>query len=122
MTHRTARFLTIAALAVATFAPAAQAQFVPLGDKLYANAVFSFQQGRFPEAYGRFIALADAGHAPSADAALFMAQNSAAVFSKDWDVTQEQLTAWAALTGRTAPVLQARSYPRKIIPATRASR
>lgn len=31
MTHRTARFLTIAALAVATFAPAAQAQFVHLG-------------------------------------------------------------------------------------------
>jgi len=122
MTHRTARFVAIAGLAVATFAPAAQAQLVPLGDKLYTNAVFSFQQGRFSEAYGRFIALADAGHALSAEVALFMAQNSTAVFSKDWDVTQEQLTAWAALTGRTAPVLQARSYPRKMIPAKHASR
>jgi len=122
MTHRTARFVTIAALAVATFAPAAQAQSVPLGDKLYGTAVSSFQQGRFPEAYGRFMALADAGHAPSAEVALFMAQNSTAVFSKDWDVTQEQLTAWAALTGRPAPVLQASSYPRNGVRVKHASR
>lgn len=72
----------------------------------------SFQQARFSEAYGRFIALADAGHAPAAELALFMAQNATAVFSKDWDVTQEQLTAWAALTGQPAPVLQAHTYLR----------
>ena len=122
MTHRAARFAAIAALVGASLAPFAQAQSVPMGDKLYANAVASFQQGRFPEAYGRFIALADAGHTPAAEMALFMAQNSAAVFSKDWDVSQEQLTAWAALTGRPAPVLQARSYPRTVVPAKHAAR
>ena len=113
---------TIAAIVGAAFAPFAQAQSVPLRDKLHANAVSSFQQGRFPEAYGRFIALADAGHPPAADMALFMAQNSTAVFGKDWDVTQEQLTAWAALTGRTAPVLKARIYPRAEVPVKLASR
>jgi hypothetical protein len=114
MSHRTALFVYAAAsftaLVVAGFARAAQAQSVPLRDKLHDHAVASFQQGRFPEAYGRFMALADAGHAPAAELALFMAQNSTAVFGKDWDVTQEQLTAWAALTGKPAPVLQARIY------------
>jgi len=126
MTHRTALFLSVsftaAALVGACFSPTAQAQSVPLRDKLYANAAVSFQQGRFPEAYGRFTALADAGHGPAAEVALFMAQNGTAVFGKDWDVTQEQLTAWAALNGRAAPVLQARSYPRTVAPLRQTSR
>ncbi len=112
MTHRTALLISSVALVGACFAPASQAQPVPLRDKLHANAVSSFQQGRFPEAYGRFVALADAGHAPAAELALFMSQNATTLFGKDWDVSQEQLTAWAALTGRPAPVLQARVYPR----------
>ena len=122
MTHRNALFVAVAALVAACFGPAAQAQSVPLREKLHANAVASFQQARFPEAYGRFMALADAGHAPAAELALFMAQNSTSLFGKDWDVTQEQLTAWAALTGRPATVLQARIYPRVGTPATVASR
>jgi len=116
MTQTTVPFAAVSvatiALVAACFVPAAQAQSVPLRDQLQAKAVASFQQGRFPEAYGRFLALADAGHAPAAEIALFMAQNSTAVFGRDWDVTQEQLTAWAALTGKPAPVLQARTYTR----------
>jgi hypothetical protein len=125
MTRRTASFslsAAIAALVAASFAPAALAQSVPMRDKLQAHAVASFQQARFSEAYGRFMALADAGHAPAAELALFMAQNSTAVFGKDWDVSQEQLTAWAALTGRPAPVLQARLYAQPVVPVKRASR
>lgn len=100
----------IATLVGASLAPTAQAQAAPAREKLYANAVASFQQARFSEAYGRFIALADAGHAPAAELALFMAQNSSTLFGNDWDVTQEQLTDWAALTGRPAPVLKGRNY------------
>ena len=126
MNHRTALFASVCvstATFVATcFAPAAQAQTAPLREKLQANAVASFQQGRFPEAYGRFVALANAGHAPAAEVALFMAQHSAAVFGKDWDVTQEELTTWAALTGRPAPQLQVRSYLRGGVPVATASR
>jgi len=126
MTHRTALFVSvsaaIAAFVGASFPPAAQAQSVPMREKLQASAVTSFQQGRFPEAYGRFVALADAGHAPAAELALFMSQNDIALFGKDWDVSQEQLSAWAALTGRPAPVLQARTYARPAVPVKNASR
>ena len=116
MTQSAALFVSVSiavtSLVAACFAPAAQAQSLPLRDQLQANATASFQQGRYPEAYGRFMALADAGHAPAAEMALFMAQNSVAVYGKDWDVTQAQLTAWAALNGRPAPLLQARTYTR----------
>lgn len=53
MTHRTTRFALIAALVGACFAPAAQAQSERTHAQLHASAVASFQQGRFPEAYGR---------------------------------------------------------------------
>ena len=111
MTCRTARFVSIAALVGACFVPAAQAQPALTHAQLHARAVASFQQGRFPDAYGRFIALANVGHAPAAELALFMSQNDTALFGRDWDVTQEQLTAWSALAGRPAPVLQVRNYP-----------
>jgi hypothetical protein len=61
--------------------------------------VASFRQARFPEAYGRLIALADAGHAPSAELALWMYFNGPSLFGRDWDSTQDQLTAWAQLAG-----------------------
>ena len=112
MTHRTTRFVLIAALVGACFAPAAQAQSGLMHAQLHAKAVASFQQGRFPDAYGRFVALANAGHAPAAELALFMSQNDTALFGRDWDVTQGQLTAWSALVGRPAPVLQVRNDPR----------
>ncbi len=65
MIHRTSRLAYVAALVVACLVPAAQAQPSPaLVAQLHANAVISFQQGRLPEAYGLFIALADASHAP----------------------------------------------------------
>lgn len=124
MTQRSAFFglVSITVFALTAIAPPAQAQSVPLREQLHASAVASFQQGRFPEAYGRFIALANAGHAPAAELALFMAQNASAVFGKDWDVTQEELSAWAALAGRPAPVLQPRLYPRAAVKAALASR
>ena len=125
MSQRTTLLVSVSAIALvaACIAQAAQAQSVPLRDRLQAaNAVASFQQGRFSEAYGRFIALANAGHAPAAERALFMAQNSTDLFGKDWDVTQEELTAWSALVGRPAPVLQPRTYPRAPAPIASVSR
>lgn len=80
MIHRTARFVSVAALMGACLAPATQAQSAPaLVDQLRAKAVASFQQARFPEAYGRFIALADAGHAPAAERAVHVAARHSAV-------------------------------------------
>ena len=123
MTHRTALFASVAVFVAACFAPAAQAQKAPsAAEQLHAKAEASFHQGRFPDAYGRFIALADAGHAPAAEVAMFMYLHGTTLFRNDWDITQDQLTAWAALTGRPAPVLQARIYPRTRAPAAVVSR
>ena len=66
MTHCIALVVFVAALAAAGFAPAAQAQMAPsVAEQLQAKAEALFQNGRF-------IALADAGHAPAAEVALFM--------------------------------------------------
>jgi hypothetical protein len=110
--HHVFKFITVAFVVLAGHAPAAHAQATPgVAERLHANAVSSFRQARFPEAYGRFIALADAGHAPSAELALWMYEHGPAVFGRDWDSSQEQLTAWAKLAGQPAPTLVARRYP-----------
>ena len=86
------------------------------GDRLHAEAVASFQQARFSEAYGRFISLANAGHAPAAELALWMYLNGPALFGKDWDTSQDQLTTWARLAKQPVPTLLARNYPKALIP------
>ena len=110
----TARRLCAVALVLACQPPGASAQPAPgTAARLHANAVASFRQGRFSEAYGRFITLADAGHAPSAELALWMYQHGPTLFDKDWDCSQMQLTAWAQLAGQPAPTLVARTYPQQ---------
>jgi hypothetical protein len=84
------------------------AQAAPItAEHLHARAVASFQHGRYAEAYGRFMALADAGYAPSADVALFMYSNGATLFGSHWDVSPEQLATWAELLGRPVPLMVA---------------
>ena len=90
--------------------------------QMQANAENSFREGRLPEAYGRFIALADAGHAPAAEVALFMYANGPILFGKDWDVSQEQLTNWSRLVGRAALVQQARIYTGQPVAVKHSSR
>lgn len=119
----TFKSLSVALLMLAMHVPSALAQ-ATLGaaERLHANAVASFRQGRFPEAYGRFISLADAGHAPSAELALWMYQHGSTVFGRDWDSTQDQLTAWAQLARQPAPTLVARSYPQTLTPVAERKR
>ena len=98
-------------------APPAMAQPVlSSGDALQAQAVASFRQARFSEAYGRFIGLADAGHAPAATLALWMYLNGPSLFGKDWDSTQEQLAAWAQLARQPVPALVGRGYTPATLP------
>jgi len=115
------KFVSAALLVLACHAPSAFAQSAPgAAERLHAKAVASFREARFPEAYGRFISLADAGHAPAAEQALWMYRYGPSLFGKDWDSTQEQLTAWARLAGQPAPTLVAVSYSR--LPTPIASR
>jgi hypothetical protein len=113
--HNAFKFIPVALLMLGCHAPAAFAQTTPgMAERLHANAVASFRQARFPEAYGRFSALADAGHAPSAEMALWMFKNALAVFGSDWDSNQEQLTAWAQLARQPVPVMVARHHQQSV--------
>lgn len=74
-----------------------------IAERQYANAVSSFRQGRYPEAFGRFVALADAGYAPAAEQALWMYRHGPTLFGREWDSNSEQLAAWARLAGQRVP-------------------
>lgn len=117
MTTTAFKFLPAALLVLACHAPAAFAQSAPgAAERLHAQAVASFREARFPEAYGRFMSLADAGHAPAAEQALWMYRNGPSLFGKDWDSTQDQLTAWARLAGQPAPNMVAVIYSKALTP------
>lgn len=123
MSNPAVKFIAVALVAFGCHAPAAFAQSAPsVSDRLHANAVASFRQARFPEAYGRFIQLADAGHAPSAELALWMYLNGPSLFGRDWDSTQEQLTAWAQLARQPVPTMVAHVYPNTRVPVANRSR
>jgi hypothetical protein len=96
---------------VATASLPAAAQSRPSHvDALHANAVESFRSGRFSEAYGRFVALADAGHAASARYALWMCEHGLELFGKDWDCSPQEVQEWAQAAGVAAPAIGPRSY------------
>lgn len=123
MSNPAFKFLAVALVALGCHVPAAFAQPAPsVSERLHANAVASFRQARFPEAYGRLIQLADAGHAPSAELALWMYLNGPSLFGRDWDSTPEQLTAWAQLARQPAPTMVARVYPNSLVPVVSRSR
>jgi hypothetical protein len=69
-------------------------------EQLLADARQAFREHRFAAAYGRFVALADAGHAPSAQVALLMWRNGPTLFGSDWEATLPQQRRWAALTAQ----------------------
>ena len=115
--------IPVVLLVLGCHAPAALAQFAPgAAERLHAHAVASFREARFSEAYGRFIGLADAGHAPAAEHALWMYRSGPSLFGKDWDSSQEQLTAWAKLAGQPAPTMVVVTYPKALIPVASRTR
>lgn len=117
MSIATFKWHPVVLLVLGLHAPSAFAQSAPgAAERLHANAVASFRQARFPEAYGRFVRMANAGHAPSAELALWMYLNGPTLFGKDWDSSQVQLTAWAKLAGQPAPTMVARGYPQTLTP------
>jgi hypothetical protein len=123
MSTATLKWIPAALLVLGCHVPAAFAQPAPgAAERLHANAAASFRQARFSEAYGRFVALADAGHEPSARMALWMYQNDSMLFGKDWDSSPEQLTAWARLSGQPAPTMVASAYPRTLVPVANRTR
>lgn len=88
----------IAALVVLQPPAPADAQTWMSAERLHGLALEKFRHGRFPEAYGRFVDLANAGHAPSARVALWMCQNGPNLFGSEWDCTPDEAAEWAALS------------------------
>lgn len=76
-------------------------------NRLHAQALDSFRKGRFPEAYGRFVGLANAGHPASARYALWMCENGLALFGKDWDCAPHEVEGWAMAAGVAVPPIVA---------------
>ena len=68
------------------------------------EALSAFREGRFPAAYGRFMALADAGHAPSAEISLVMWQHGSELFGHEWGATPKQVQRWQALVVQRARI------------------
>ena len=89
--------------------PAGKAQ-ATYAERAHARAVESFRAGRFPEAYGRFISLANAGHPPSARHALWMCAQGCALFGKDWDCAAHEIEDWARLARTAVPEVTACPY------------
>ncbi|MFT3666888.1 hypothetical protein [Piscinibacter sp.] len=92
-------FLAFAALALSFDAAAA---VEPPPSPAFAQALDAVRSGRHAAAYGRFAALADAGHAPSAQIALLMLRHGEAMFGSAWSATTAQQQRWNALAVNTA--------------------
>jgi hypothetical protein len=60
----------------------------------FADAARSLRAGRFAEAYGRFVTLADEGDADAGRIALLMHRYGPEVFGSTWDASTEQLAQW----------------------------
>jgi len=88
-----------AAPGASTAGPAGQGPAAPSPsiERAHANAVQLFRRARFAEAYGRFIELAEAGHAASARYAVWMCENGSPLFGAAWDCAPHELEAWRAL-------------------------
>jgi hypothetical protein len=117
---RLGRVLLVAALLnVVAGPPTALASTA--AQQLHARAVESFRQGRFPEAYGRFVQLANAGHPPAARIALWMCEHGPDLFGKDWDCATEEVIDWATVARVPPPQIGPRLYPAVSPPSTRPS-
>lgn len=90
-------------------------------DHMQARALASFRAGRFPEAYGRFVELANLGHPPAARYALLMCEHGPDLFNKQWDCAQQEIADWAAAAGVAPFRLDLRVRSHSVV-ATRPAR
>jgi hypothetical protein len=122
MTTRPHLIGALCVLGVLTASPVTAQTRPSLAERLHAQAVESFRIGRFPEAYGRFVSLAEAGHPASARYALWMCVHGMELFGKDWDCSQSQVDDWARTAGAVAPIIGPRLYVTTTTPRPTARR
>lgn len=84
----------LSAAGPAAAGPAAPSRWL---EQAHAKALDLFRRGRFSEAYGRFIELAEVGHPASARYAVWMCENGTPLFGVDWDCAPHEMEAWRAM-------------------------
>jgi hypothetical protein len=109
------------ALSLVLGAPSLAAAPPTYAERMYARALDSFRQGRFPEAYGRFIDLANTGHPAAARYALWMCEQGPALFGKDWDCAPHEVEDWSRAGGLVVPQVSSARHqaPARSLQATR---
>jgi len=91
------RFLLLAAALLGPPAASVAGSVGPAQEAGFGEAAGLLRAGRHAAAYGRFVALADAGNRDAARIALVMHRYARALFASDWDATTEQLEDWSHL-------------------------
>jgi hypothetical protein len=71
-------------------------------DAGYRLALEQIRAHRPAAAYGRLARLADAGHVPSAEAALLMLRHGKNMFGSEWSATEAQQLRWNAMATSAA--------------------
>lgn len=82
---------------------------VTSSDVALSDAMEQYKQGRWSAAYGRFVALADQGHAEAARIALLMLRHGAKMYGHDWSASQPQMDEWMKLALQPTKTLESKS-------------
>ena len=106
-TAATLKLINAVACALALAMPAAP---IHAGghEQLFQHAVHQYKAGRYSEAYGKFIELANHGDSDAAHIALFMHKYGPTLYGSWWDADPTDLAQWSTLLrdkgGRLQPV------------------
>lgn len=110
----------LACLAVAACALLVPAQAVA-DERRFAEAVAQYKAGRYSDAFGRFVELANAGDPDAARIALFMNQYGPFLYGSHWDAAPDELGHWTQLAAlkraRSHPVFQPSWEPQRVATA-----
>jgi hypothetical protein len=100
------KYLLLRALAALLLAAAPA--FATTGDQEFGDAVASYRAVRYSDAYGRMMALANAGDPDAARIVLFMHQYGPTLYGSYWDLNPEEARQFAATaaSSRTRRVVE----------------
>jgi hypothetical protein len=99
LAHRFAGRTACTAALLATLACAAPPAMAG-PDRAFDAAVKTYRAGRFSDAYGKFIPLANNGNADAARIVLFMYAHGPLLYGSAWDATAEDIELWSRLSGQ----------------------
>ena len=69
-----------------------------------SEALQLYREGRYSAAYGRFLKLADAGHADAARIAMMMLRHGRDLYGTEWSAAPSQIAQWERMLNATGPL------------------